>query len=59
MEVFTYDVAISTHDLLRQGITEAAHSHIVVAAEDDDEASLIALQMAACHGMPTKLYREY
>jgi hypothetical protein len=56
--VFTYDVAVSSHDLLKQGITEAAYIHVVVAAKDDTEAALIACQMAACHGMPTKVYRE-
>lgn len=57
--MFSYDVAISSHDLLKRGITEAAHIHVVVTAEDDTEAALIACQMAACHGMPTKVYREF
>lgn len=59
MEVFAYDVAISSHDLLKLGVTEAAHIHVVVAAVDDTEAALIACQMAACHGMPTRVYREF
>ena len=58
MQVFTYDVAISSHDLLKAGVAEAAYVHVVVAAEDDTEGALVACQMAACHGMPTRVYRE-
>lgn len=58
-EVYTYLVAISTHDLLKQGITEAAWIHVTTSAPTEHEAALTAAQMAACHGMPTLVGCEY
>ena len=53
--VWSFDVTVSSHVLLRQGVTEhrlfgaeAAHHRVVVSAETRDEAALIAAQMAAC-----------
>jgi len=63
--VFTFDATISTHDLLKAGVTEARmpgsqhrHHRVVVAAEDRDAAALIAAQMVCCvsGGMCTGLY---
>lgn len=53
--VYAYEVAISTHDLLKEGVTEAAWIHVVASAPTEHEAALTAVQMAACHGMPTFL----
>jgi hypothetical protein len=58
-EVYSYLVAISTHDLLKQGITEAEWVHVTTSAPTEHEAALTAAQMAACHGMPTFVGCEY
>ena len=58
-QVWSYEVAISSHELLREGVTEAAWIHIVASAPTEHEAALTAAQMAACHGMPTFLGCEY
>lgn len=58
-EVYAYEVAISSHDLLKQGVTEAEWIHVVTSAPTEHEAALTATQMAACHGMPTLLGCEY
>lgn len=54
MTVFSFDVTVSTHDLLKAGVTEARipgsrhrHHRVVVEAEDRDTAALIAAQMAS------------
>lgn len=64
MQVFSFDVTVSTHALLRQGVCEARmlngqdHHRVVVAAESFGEAFLVAGQMAGCvdirelHGRP-------
>lgn len=57
--VYAYEAAISSHDLLKQGITEAAWVHVVTSGPTEHEAALAAAQMAACHGMPTFLGCEY
>lgn len=51
--VWEFDVAVSTHDLVKAGVTVAAWIRVQVAAYSYDEAHLVAGQMAACHGMPT------
>ena len=51
--VFVFDVAYSSHDLLRQGVTEAGWTRVAVAAANHVRAAEIACQMAARHGMPT------
>lgn len=63
VNVFSFDVTVSSHELLKQGVCEArlfgsqhAHHRIVVAAETRDEAALIACQMAGLHAMCTGLY---
>lgn len=45
------DVSWSTHDLLKEGITEKGINTVRVIAETYEEASLIALQMTLCHGV--------
>ncbi|MCW2904221.1 MAG: hypothetical protein JWO67_6486 [Streptosporangiaceae bacterium] len=52
--VFSIDVTVSSHDLLRRGVTEARlpgsphhHHRVVVDAPDLTEAMLTAAQMAA------------
>jgi hypothetical protein len=53
--IFSIDVTVSSHDLLRRGITEARlpgsphhHHRVVTDAPDLTEAMLTAAQMAAC-----------
>lgn len=54
MQVFTIDVAFSTHDLLQAGIICDGVSRVTVLAPDGDTAALIASQMVAARGsMPT------
>ena len=50
MEVFSFDVSFSTHDLLKEGITEWRWRRVVVAAKDFTEARLIACQMVIALG---------
>lgn len=52
---FSFDVTVSSHDLLRRGVCEARlpasphhHHRVVIAGDDPAEASLAAAQMAAC-----------
>lgn len=56
VSVYEFDVAVSTHDLLRQGITEAHYVRAWVEADTHNEASIVACQMATIAGMPTGLY---
>jgi hypothetical protein len=50
-----FDVGVSTHDLLRQGVTVRHYTRVSVAASHYVEARLIACQLAACGGwMPTE-----
>lgn len=55
MTVYSFDATVSSHDLLKRGITEARlpgsphhHHRIVIEAETRDEAALAAAQMASC-----------
>lgn len=49
-----FDIGVSTHDLLRDGVTVRHWTRVHVAAGSYAEARLIACQMAACGGwMPT------
>lgn len=51
-QVYAYEVAVSSHDLLKQGVTEAAWVHVVASAPTEREAALTAVQMVAASGMP-------
>lgn len=52
--IFEFDVAVSTHDLLKEGVVRRHWTRVAVSASGYQEARLIALQMAACGGwMPT------
>lgn len=54
MQLFTVDVAFSTHDRLQQGVICDGVSRVFVLADDGDTAALIAAQMVSCRGlMPT------
>lgn len=54
--VWEFDVGVSTHDLLKLGITVHHYTRVQVAEDDHRTAGLIALEMAACGGlMPTAL----
>lgn len=52
MTVYSFDVTVSTHGLLRRGVCEARmlngqrHHRVVVEADTVGEASLIAAQMS-------------
>lgn len=56
-QVFSFDVEVSTHDDLKNGIlalrvhgSRHAWHRVVIAADTRDEAALLAAQMASCHG---------
>lgn len=54
METWEFDVGVSTHDLLKNGIVVHHWTLVHVAAPNHLEARLIACQMAAAGGwMPT------
>jgi hypothetical protein len=62
-QVFSFDVTVSTHDLLKRGITAgrfvgapAHHHRIVVSASSFLDAHLIAAQMASLHGVVTGVF---
>lgn len=57
MTTFSFDVEVSNHDALKEGVTalrlkmsQNTWHRIVVEAETRSEASLLAHGMAACHG---------
>ena len=55
MNEWEFDVGVSTHDLLRQGVVVRHYTRVVVSAETYVEARLVASQLAACGGwMPTE-----
>lgn len=65
MTAFSFDATVSTHDLLKAGVTEARlpgsphrHHRVVVEAEDRDTAALLAAQMVTVttHAICTGLY---
>jgi hypothetical protein len=63
MTVWSFDVTVSTHDLLKAGVVAARlwgsqerHHRIVVAADSRNEAALIAAQMASCTATCTGVY---
>jgi hypothetical protein len=53
LQVFNFDVGVTTHDLLKQGVTVDHYRRVVVAAEDYTETAVIACQMA---GIAQDLY---
>jgi hypothetical protein len=61
METFSFDVSMSSHDLLREGVVARPvccgrdWHRIVVMDTDVVSAHLVAAQMAACHGMVTEI----
>lgn len=54
--VFEFDVAVSSHDLLRHGVIEADYVNVHVAAPTRNEAALLACDMASIYGMVTGCY---
>lgn len=56
VNTYEFDVAVSTHDLVKQGIIACRFIRVLVAADSYTEAELIATQMAGCHGMPTAVF---
>lgn len=47
MTVWEFDVAVSTHDLLKRGVTVADYRRVTVLADDYPDASLTAYAMAS------------
>lgn len=45
--VYEFDVDVSTHDLLKCGVTVADRRRVVVLAESYGEAALVACQLAS------------
>lgn len=57
-KVWSFYAGVSTHDLLRQGVTVRHYTRVTVAASTFAEAQDTAACMAACGGwMPTELIR--
>lgn len=53
--VWEFDVGVSTHDFLREGIVVHHYTRVTVAAATYPSAVAIAGEMAACGGwMPTE-----
>lgn len=52
---FEFYVAVTTHDLLQQGITCAQWTHVRVAAPNHHDAAQTAIQMGFCVGYATDL----
>jgi hypothetical protein len=50
MEIFEFDVEVSTHDLLRLGILVADQRRVTVLGSDYSDASLAAYAMACVDG---------
>lgn len=55
MSEWEFDVGVSNHDLLREGVIVRHYTRVSVAAESYTEARLVACQLAAAGGwMPTE-----
>lgn len=55
METWTFDVAVTTHELLKLGEACAQLVRVEVLAEGYLDASLLALQLANCVGYTTSI----
>jgi len=56
MEPWTFDVAVTTHELLKLGENCAIWVRVTVLGEGYLDASLLACQMAGCVGYVTGVY---
>lgn len=55
-----FDVDVSTHDLLKQGVTVADRRRVEVIASGYLDASLLACQLACVDGaLPTDVWWRY
>lgn len=55
MNEWEFDVGVSTHDLLKEGVTVRHYTRVSVSAVTYVEARLVACQVAAAGGwMPTE-----
>lgn len=54
MTVWEFDVGITTHELLRQGVVVDQWINIRVASDSYLDASCAAIQMGMCHGYATE-----
>jgi hypothetical protein len=58
--VWEFDVAVSTHDLVKAGVLVADWREVSICSDSYADASLGALQMAAADGaMPTDILWRY
>lgn len=54
MTVWEFDIGITTHELLPQGVLVNQWINVRVVAESYLEASRTAIQMGMCHGYATE-----
>lgn len=54
MAVYEFDVGITTHELLQEGVLVAQWIPVQVEAPSWVDASLLAIQIAGCHGYTTE-----
>ena len=55
MNEWEFDVGVSTHDLLKEGVVVRHYTRVSVSAKSYVEARLVACQLAAAGGwMPTE-----
>ena len=55
MQEWEFDVGVSNHDLLKQGVIVRHYTRVSVATSSYTEARLVACQLAAAGGwMPTE-----
>lgn len=52
--VWNFDLSVTTHDLLKEGVIVERWIHIIIWAETWLEASLLAIHMAWRHGYVTE-----
>lgn len=59
-DAYEFDVDVSTHDLLKNGVVVADRRRVCVVGESYLNASLTALQLAVVDGaLPTDLWWRY
>lgn len=54
MAVYEFDVGITTHELLQEGVLVAEWVWVQVEGPSWVEASCTAIQLAGCHGYATE-----
>lgn len=54
MTVWSFDVGLTDHDLLHEGITVREYVGVCIEAPSWVEASCLAIQIVGCHGYVTE-----